>query len=650
VGYAYNPTQAQAYLADAGYPGGAGFPDLELWANPGHALWIDAVAQGWRETLGISVTTVYTDWTPYTAMLNACREDPGACSYHAYRLGWLLDYADSHNLLGELYHPDSDRQYTGWDSTNYRDLIDMSVAEQDPDLRSGYLQQADQILVEEQVAVIPVYYLEDVALIKSGISYEYPAASTPYLIKWGIVEAPGPVLSVVPSQTVTYLGQTFEVAVQVQAGEQEVDAAAGYLNFDPALMQVVGLTAGTALNVELQNEFDNGAGEISYAAGKLTPPFPSGTFTLYTVTLEALAGTPSTELAFGLEEPRLSDITFGGGSVLDRTENGTVTIGIDAVLNGSVLLQGRPAPPDASWSVPLSVTLYELGETTPAYEISTATDEYGTFALSGLLPGDYTALVKNPHTLQNKVGVALGVGPNEVSLGELREGDANDDNCVLISDFSVLVTTFAKGEGEPGFDGRADFNEDDWVSLVDFSLLATNFGECGDDLASRQREAQAAPSGTAAADVQIVVEPATTKILPGETFTVTVQVQAGSQLVDGAQASLNFDPEYLQVREMTGHTDRLPITLLDEHDNVAGTLDYAGGALSGFPDGTFELVTVQFEAVTVTLGTALAFHFEQPRLTNVTYGGQSVLTGHQDGQVDIAGQYDVYLPVVLRRY
>jgi hypothetical protein len=650
VGYTYNPTQAQAHLADAGYPGGVGFPEVELWANPGHALWIDAVAQGWRETLGISVTTVYTDWSPYTAMLNGCREDPSACSYHAYRLGWLLDYADSHNLLGELYHPESDRQFTGWDSTSYRDLIEMSAAELDPGVRSGYLQQADQILVEAQVAVIPVYYLENAALIKSGISYEYPAASTPYLIKWGIVEAPGPVLSVVPSQTVTYLGQTFEVAVQVQAGDQEVDAAAGYLNFDPALLQVVDLTPGPALNVELQNEFDNVAGEISYAAGKLTPPFPSGTFALYTVTLEAISGTPGTDLAFNLEAPRLSDITFGGASVLDRTESGTVTVGIDAVLSGSVLLQGRPAPPDPSWSVPLSVTLYELGQPTPAYEFLTTTDENGAFVLSGVVPGDYTALVKSPHTLQNRVDVALGVGPNEVSLGELREGDANDDNCVLISDFSVLVTTYAKGEGDPGFDGRADFNEDDWVSLVDFSLLATNFGDCGDDLASQQREAQVSSSRVAAADVQIVVDPATTNLLPGETFTVTIQVRAGSQLVDGAQASLNFDPQYLQVVEMTGHTDRLPITLLDDYDNVAGTLDYAGGALSGFPDGTFDLVTAQFEAVTVTVGTALAFHFDQPRLTDVTYGGLSVLTGHVDGQVVIADQYNVYLPVVLRRH
>jgi hypothetical protein len=297
----------------------------------------------------------------------------------------------------------------------------------------------------------------------------------------------------------------------------------------------------------------------------------------------------------------------------------------------------------------LSVALYESGETAPAYELSTTTDEYGAFELGGIVPGSYTALVKNPHTLQNKLDVVLGVGVNELSLGELREGDADDDNCVLISDFSILVTTFAKGEGAPGFDERADFNEDDWVSLLDFSLLATNFGVCGDDLASLQREAQA-PSKATAGDVEIVVDPAMNRILPGETFTVTVQVQAGSQLVDGAQASLDFDPEYVQVLAMTGHTDRLPITLLDEYDNVAGTLDYAGGALSGFPDGSFDLVTVQFEAVTVTLGTALAFHFEQPRLTDVSYGGQSVLTGHVDGQVVIADQYEIYLPAVLRQY
>jgi hypothetical protein len=138
-------------------------------------------------------------------------------------------------------------------------------------------------------------------------------------------------------------------------------------------------------------------------------------------------------------------------------------------LEGSVTLQGRPAPPDTSWSVPLTVT---VGST--SYTV--ATDEEGKFILSDLTPGTYDILVKNSHTLRNlKSGVALVVGTNTVDFGTLVEGDANDDNVVNIKDFSILLTGFY-----PAYDAHADFNEDGYINISDFSLLVTNFGLYGD--------------------------------------------------------------------------------------------------------------------------------------------------------------------------
>jgi hypothetical protein len=105
--------------------------------------------------------------------------------------------------------------------------------------------------------------------------------------------------------------------------------------------------------------------------------------------------------------------------------------------------------------------------------------------LAGLTPGTYDIGVKNSHTLRNLVGgVTLVAGTNTIYFGTLLEGDANDDNYVNISDFSLLSAGF-----HPGYDARADFNEDGVVNIGDFSLLATNFGAHGDI-------AQAVPEGT----------------------------------------------------------------------------------------------------------------------------------------------------------
>jgi hypothetical protein len=139
-----------------------------------------------------------------------------------------------------------------------------------------------------------------------------------------------------------------------------------------------------------------------------------------------------------------------------------------AVLEGTVQLQGRPDPPTSQWSVPLTVT---IGGT----DVSVTTDQSGAFQVNDLQPGTYDISVKNQHTLRSaKSGVTLVEGTNQLAFGELQEGDANDDNCVNITDFSMLAAWFGQ------YDPRVDFNEDGLINISDFSLLAFNFQECGD--------------------------------------------------------------------------------------------------------------------------------------------------------------------------
>jgi hypothetical protein len=149
-----------------------------------------------------------------------------------------------------------------------------------------------------------------------------------------------------------------------------------------------------------------------------------------------------------------------------------------ADLHGSVTLQGRPAPPDPRWSVPLVVSLTPQGAG-PTVTCTPTTDQDGNFTCGGFAPASYVACVKNTQTLQNCEAVTLVAGDNTVNFGTLRAGDANDDNCVLLVDFSILAATFSKCTGDAEFDARADFDGSGCVVLADFSLLATNFTQCG---------------------------------------------------------------------------------------------------------------------------------------------------------------------------
>ena len=133
---------------------------------------------------------------------------------------------------------------------------------------------------------------------------------------------------------------------------------------------------------------------------------------------------------------------------------------------------------------------------------------------------------------------------------------------------------------------------------------------------------------------------------------MTVQVQSGAQLVDGAQANLDFDPAYLQVIQLAGNSQAFPLGLQNQFDNISGTIDYAAGAIQDLPSGTFDVVLVQFEAITETASTALTFHFGVPRDTDVTYGGYSILTDYGNGVVSIYPEVEclLHLPLVMRGY
>lgn len=153
-------------------------------------------------------------------------------------------------------------------------------------------------------------------------------------------------------------------------------------------------------------------------------------------------------------------------------------------LDGSVSLQGRPTPPNPAWAIPLVVT---VGNT----DHWVTTDQWGDFALVDLTPGVYDIRVKNRHTLRSvRLAVTLTAGgTSAVDFGTLLEGDANNDNSVNITDFSVLATGFY-----PQYDARADFNEDGQVNVTDFSLLASSFGLHGDvNLGSVPRRAIESP-------------------------------------------------------------------------------------------------------------------------------------------------------------
>ncbi|NCC37770.1 MAG: hypothetical protein EOM24_38040, partial [Chloroflexia bacterium] len=83
----------------------------------------------------------------------------------------------------------------------------------------------------------------------------------------------------------------------------------------------------------------------------------------------------------------------------------------------------------------------------------------------------------------------------------------------------------------------------------------------------------------AESSITLQLNPSTLTLAPGETATVTIEVEAGASSVDGVAAFLNFDPSRVALQSLEVGT-AFPVVLLNTIDPVEGTVDLVVGALN----------------------------------------------------------------------
>lgn len=137
---------AQKLLADAGFPGGKGFPPFTITTAGilGRPLVAQMVQQMWADNLGIQGTINVMEANAFRAWVGQRKTEP----YDIMIQGWWSDYADPANWYGDLLINDFRKSH--FSNAEFAALVTKGGMEPDPAKRLEIFREANKILEEEQ--------------------------------------------------------------------------------------------------------------------------------------------------------------------------------------------------------------------------------------------------------------------------------------------------------------------------------------------------------------------------------------------------------------------------------------------------------------------------------------------------------------------
>ena len=171
----FNPTVAQRLLAEAGYPGGKGLPEIKLTysANARNKTRFEALAAMYKQNLGIDMPLDPVEPRAYTALVKDPKTTP-----QLFFLGWCQDYPDPQDWYSTVFHSKSTVTHVGWKNPEFDRLVDAADIEQDPGRRRELYRQAAQILIND-APVAFFYYSVVWALTKPRVKAPKAALMDP---------------------------------------------------------------------------------------------------------------------------------------------------------------------------------------------------------------------------------------------------------------------------------------------------------------------------------------------------------------------------------------------------------------------------------------------------------------------------------------
>jgi oligopeptide transport system substrate-binding protein len=147
----FDPDRAKALLAEAGYPGGEGFPEVTMIydTNDNNRRYCEAVQNMWLTHLGVRVQLQNMDGKSWLSSMISL-------DYDLARSFWVADYPDASNFL-EMFYATSGNNRTGFADFAYESDVRRALDLADPVARDAAFDAAERRLLAA-APISPVYF------------------------------------------------------------------------------------------------------------------------------------------------------------------------------------------------------------------------------------------------------------------------------------------------------------------------------------------------------------------------------------------------------------------------------------------------------------------------------------------------------------